>query len=140
SSITTTELNQLDGVSSNIQIQIDGKQNTITGAATTITSANLTANRVVISNASGKIAVSSVTATELANLSGSTSNIQAQLDGKLTTLNGLSGAVQIFAVGTTGTDFNISSSGTTHTFNIPNASQTARGLVSTSAQTFRGQK
>jgi hypothetical protein len=49
----------------------------------------------------------------------------------MTALNGLSGAVQTFATGTTGTDFGISSSGTTHTFNLPTASATNRGLLST---------
>ena len=42
---------------------ISGKQDTITGAATTIDDANLTANRAVISNGSGKIAISAVTDT-----------------------------------------------------------------------------
>jgi hypothetical protein len=55
-------------------------------------------------------------------------------------LNSLSVASQTFATGTSGTDFNISSSGSTHTFNIPNASSTNRGLVNTSTQTFFGSK
>jgi len=58
------------------------KQNTITGAATTITSANLTTNRALISNGSGKVAVSAITSTELGYLSGVTSAIQTQLNGK----------------------------------------------------------
>lgn len=58
------------------------KQATITGAASTITTANLTANRAVISNGSGKIAVSSATDTEVSYLSGVTSAIQTQLDAK----------------------------------------------------------
>lgn len=58
----------------------------------------------------------------------------------LTALNGLTAQVQNFATGTSGTDFNISSSGTTHTFNIPSASATARGLVTTGSQTFAGTK
>lgn len=58
----------------------------------------------------------------------------------ITALNGLTDDVQTFATGTTGTDFNIVSSGSTHTFNIPSASNLARGLVSILAQTFAGVK
>lgn len=65
---------------------INAKEATITGAATTITSSNLTASRAVISNASGKIAVSAVTDTELGYLDGVTSAIQTQIDGKQDTL------------------------------------------------------
>ena len=61
---------------------ISGKQDTITGAATTIDDADLTANRAVISNGSGKIAISDVTSTELGYLDGVTSGIQSQLDNK----------------------------------------------------------
>jgi len=59
-----------------------GYQPLITGGATTITGTNLTANRALISNASGKVAVSAVTATELGYLDGVTSAIQTQLNGK----------------------------------------------------------
>ena len=62
---------------------ISGKQDTITGAATTITSDNLTANRALISNGSGKVAVSAITSTELGYLDNVTSNIQTQLDNKV---------------------------------------------------------
>ena len=79
---TTAELNYVDGVTSNIQTQLDGKQATITGGASTIASSNLTANRALISNGSGKVAVSAVTSTELGYLDGVTSAIQTQLDGK----------------------------------------------------------
>ena len=49
----------------------------------------------------------------------------------ITALNSLTGAVQTFAPGTSGTDFAISSTGTLHTFNLPTASATNRGALST---------
>jgi hypothetical protein len=58
----------------------------------------------------------------------------------LTTLNGLTSQAQYFAIGTTGTDFNISSATDTHTFNLPSASATDRGLVTINGQTFAGAK
>ena len=48
----------------------------------------------------------------------------------ITALNGLTAQVQNFAVGTTGTDFNIASATATHTFNLPTASATNRGALS----------
>ena len=47
-------------------------------------------------------------------------------------LNGLTAQVQYLGTGTSGTDFNISSVTATHTFNIPSASATNRGLLTSS--------
>lgn len=77
---TKAELNYTDGVTSNIQTQLNSKQATITGAATTIDDSNLTASRAIISDGSGKIAVSSVTSTEIGHLDGVTSPIQTQIN------------------------------------------------------------
>ena len=80
--VTTTEFDYLDGVTSNIQTQLNAKQATITGAATTIDDTDLTASRALISNSSGKVAVSAITTTELGYLDGVSSNIQTQLNNK----------------------------------------------------------
>lgn len=89
-------------ISTATQTALNGKQATITGAATTITNNNLTANRALISNSSGKVAASSVTSTELGYLDGVTSNIQTQLNNKLssapvTSVNNKTGAVTLAA-------------------------------------------
>ena len=56
------------------------KEDSITGAATTITGTNLTASKALISNSSGKVAASTVTDTELGYISGVTSSVQDQFD------------------------------------------------------------
>nr|BAR18150.1 prophage MuMc02 [uncultured Mediterranean phage uvMED] len=105
SDVTDTELGYLDGVTSAVQTQIDSKQATITGGATTITSSNLTASRALQSNGSGKVEVSDVTTTELGYLDGVTSAIQTQLDAKqtsdaqLTDIAGLTPTDSNFIVG-----------------------------------------
>jgi hypothetical protein len=59
----------------------------------------------------------------------------------LSALNGLTSQVQFFAVGTSGTNFNIASATDTHTFNLPTASATNRGaLSSTDWSTFNNKQ
>jgi len=48
----------------------------------------------------------------------------------ITAINSLTGAAQTMVTGSAGTDFAISSVGTAHTFDIPTASATNRGLLS----------
>ena len=83
--VTDTELGYLSGVTGAIQSQINAKQASITGAASSIVSSNLTENRAIVSDANGKVASSPVTATELGYLSGVSSAIQTQLNNKLGT-------------------------------------------------------
>ncbi len=85
--VDNTELDALDGVASNIQDQLDSKGVEITGAASTIVTSDLATNKVAISNASGKVDVSSVTTTELGYLGGADSNIQDQIDAKEPTIS-----------------------------------------------------
>lgn len=132
------------------------KQDTITGAASTVTTSNLTANRAVISNSSGKIATNAVTDTELGYLSGVTSAIQTQLNGKQGTLTltntGTSGAatlvgntlnVPIYAGAGSGTSFLSGTNGTgTTTVGAGNTNfigltgQTLRTIEATTATVF----
>lgn len=58
----------------------------------------------------------------------------------ITSLNNLTATVQTFATGTTGNDVSIVSSGSTHTFNFPDAGAAARGFVNLLAQSFQGAK
>lgn len=59
----------------------------------------------------------------------------------ITTLNTLTASTQVFAVGSSGTDFNISSVTATHTFNIPSAGVgITRGLLTNTTQTIVGVK
>ncbi len=69
-------------ISNATQTALYGKQDLIIGAATTITDSDLTTDMAVISDGSGKVAVSAVTSAELGYVSGVTSAIQTQLDGK----------------------------------------------------------
>ena len=86
----------------NVQTALTSKQDKVVGGASTITEDNLTASRALVSNSSGKVAVSTVTSTELGYLDGVTSNVQTQLDKKLekapvTSVNSKTGAVQLNA-------------------------------------------
>ena len=80
--VTNAEFQYLGSVTSDIQTQLNAKQPIITGAATTIDTEDLTASRALVSDGSGKVAVSSVTSTELGYVSGVTSAVQTQLDTK----------------------------------------------------------
>lgn len=101
----STNERDIDGLQTsvgNIQTTLGSKQDVIDGAASTITDSNLTANRALISNGSGKVDVSAVTSTELGYLDGVTSNIQTQLNSKLssapvTSVNSKTGAVTLTA-------------------------------------------
>jgi hypothetical protein len=58
----------------------------------------------------------------------------------ITAINSLTGAAQTMVTGTDSLDFKILSTGTEHKFNLPSASTTARGVITTSAQTMAGGK
>lgn len=61
-------------------------QAAITGGASTIVTSNLTASKALVSSASGKVEISSTTATEIGYVAGVTSGIQTQINSKQATL------------------------------------------------------
>jgi len=125
SATTDTELGYVSGVTSAIQTQIDTKQATITGGATTITSSDLTASRALASNSSGKVAVSAVTSTELGYVSGVTSAIQTQIGTKLTASNNLS---DVSSASTARTNLGLGTIATQNANNVALTGGTITGL------------
>ena len=102
-----------------------------------ISAKKLIGNKAATSGAPGEIEIG----TGL-NLDESTGVLTAVSSG-ITSLNGLSGTTQTFSTGSAagaGNAFNIVSTGTTHTFNLPDANATVKGVVNTGAQTFAGTK
>lgn len=97
-----TDVGTLKTNITSLQTALTSKQDVIVGAASTITEDNLSVDRALVSNSSGKVAVSNITSTELGYLDGVTSNVQTQLDKKLekapvTSVNSKTGAVQLNA-------------------------------------------
>lgn len=64
----------------------------------------------------------------------------AAVSAGISSLNGLTDATQTFAVGTTGANVAFSSAAGVHTLNIPDASLSARGVITTGAQNIQGAK
>ena len=71
---------QLNSITTSLQSKVGLSD--LSGAISTVKTSDLTADRALISNGSGKIAVSSVTSTQLGYVSGVTSAIQTQLNNK----------------------------------------------------------
>ena len=96
------DISTLKGNVTTLTTALQSKQDKIVGGASTITDDNLAANRALVSDGNGKVAVSNVTNTELGYLDGVTSNVQTQLNKKLesapvTSVNTKTGAVVLVA-------------------------------------------
>ena len=142
---------------------------TVASDVNSATATNI-ANTIVKRDGSGGFAAGAVTATSVVssgNISSTSLNtgtlkvtggtlaagsvLTSDADGNATwgsnglyTLNGQGATTHNFATSSTGTDFtitsNTASSTATHTFNLPDASISNRGVVTTGTQTFAGSK
>jgi hypothetical protein len=94
SSVTATELAFLSGVTGGLQTNVDARVANIGGLATNLvlysgtTNNDLTASRVMVTDANKKLSSSAVTATELALLSGATALTPADATYVTTSANG----------------------------------------------------
>ncbi|MFO0862814.1 MAG: hypothetical protein U0516_03770 [Candidatus Saccharibacteria bacterium] len=136
-------------------VTIDDASTVAKGIAS-FNSSNFTASSGAINLSDTGVAAASYSALNNANGSLNIPSFTVDAKGRLSaagtntvTLTGipnssLANSTITVAAGTSGTDFNISGSpvllGGTVTLNIPNASTTARGLVTTGSQTFGGDK
>ena len=89
--VTYTRLNaNLNTTTANVTAVETRRTQNIAGAVSTVTTSDLTASRAMVTNGSGKIAISDVTATELGYLDGVSSAIQTQLGTKIATTDSAS--------------------------------------------------
>lgn len=83
SAVSTQRLAEIDSEVTNFQGSLSGKQDTITGAASSIAASNLTSDKVLVSDEIGKVKASEASSSDLANIAGTTGNVQQQIDKKL---------------------------------------------------------
>lgn len=117
-----------------------------TGGSDALTAADIGAAATSHTHAASDITSGTIATARLATGTASASTYLrgdqtwASVSAGISSLNALTDATQTFAVGTSGTNFAISSASGVHTFNLPDASATARGVVTTGTQRFAGTK
>ena len=89
--------------------------------------------QIQITNANGKTVT-------LYTEDGDLSSVLTTFANGISSINALTAAAQTLGVGSTGTDFTINSTGSTHTFNLPTASAINRGALSSTDWTVFNNK
>ena len=88
----------------------------------------------------GDVVISTPTNGQVLSYNGTAWVNSSSAGGGISSLNGLTATTQTFATGTSGTDFAIVSTTSTHTFNLPTASATNRGALSSTDWTIFNSK
>ena len=135
---TAVDITPAAGSSKTIQVTNLTIYNSDTTSKTVIIRKNVSANNYVIV----KVTIAPDETLEYSKETGW--GLANQFGGSITgiaSMNGLTGASQSINTGTTGTDFNVNSSGSTHQFNLPVASAANTGkLSSTDWSTFNSKQ
>lgn len=137
SNLTSTTSNTIGTGSKTFTTNLNSNESAYNVGTRIRVSGILTANFMegVITSFSGTTLVVNVDASggsgTLNSWTFSVTGSQGATGSGITTLNTLTSLTQTFATGTSGTDFEINSSGSAHTFNLPTASSTNRGALST---------
>jgi hypothetical protein len=101
---------------------------TSTGGATPVISTSVTTNKLIGRATIGTGVMEEITLGTNLSFTGTTLNASG---GGITTLKTLTAATQTMVVGTANNDFTITSGTSTHTFDLPTASASKRGALST---------
>lgn len=100
-SITPEKLSFDPATQAELDAAIAGVAINVTGGASTIIDTNLTASKVLVSDAGGKVAVAQLAASILGYLANLTGDVQTQLNGKQAIVSGVSDAEIAFLDGVT---------------------------------------
>jgi len=142
SSVTSTELGYVSGVSSAIQTQINSKASsaspTFTGTITVPVGPGVMKASVIGSVSASSIVDSDVSASAAIAVTKIANGTANQLVGA--NAAGSANEFKSLSVGTTGSDFAIVNSVGGIAFNLPDAGASTRGVVSTGTQTLAGAK
>ena len=93
SPVSSYQLDYMTNVRADLQAQIDGKQAFITGSASSVTTADLTSDTVLVSDGSGKIKASNIATSKLNFIGSLTSDAQAQINNRQSQVTGAGSTV-----------------------------------------------